>query len=296
MLAHAGRTRGLPAPSPRVYPAATRSGRSRTRRAALRAVAPALALTALAACSATPVTGRQAFNVMSLEDDKAVGAKAYSEEMAKVKLADNHPQAPMVHEVVERLVQVAQHDVSAQFDWEVHIIDDPKTVNAWCMPGGKMAVYTGILPVTKDATGLAVVMGHEIGHAVARHGTERMTQQMGIETVLAWLAGDYAGLAGQAAQFLVFMPWGRKQELEADHIGLMYMARAGYDPRQAVEFWKRMAAGSQGAPPEFLSTHPSDDKRIAQLEDLMPEAVQEYQAAGGKVGAESGKPKALKPR
>ena len=296
MLAHAGRSRGLPVQGPRVYPAATRSGRSRTRRAALRAAAPALALTALAACSATPVTGRQAFNVMSVEDDKALGEKAYADEMSKAKIADNHPQAPMVKEVVNRLVQVAQHDVSTQFDWEVHIIDDPKTVNAWCMPGGKMAVYTGILPVTKDATGLAVVMGHEIGHAVARHGTERISQQYGAELLLGYLAGDYANLAGPIAQLAVFMPWGRKQELEADHIGLMYMARAGYDPRQAVEFWERMASGSQGAPPELLSTHPSDAHRIEQLQQLMPEAVKEYQAAGGHAGADSGKPKALKPK
>jgi metalloendopeptidase OMA1, mitochondrial len=295
MLATAGRSRGL-APRRRVYPANLRSRRTVSRRAALRAAGPALALVSLAACAATPVTGRQAFNVMSVEDDKALGAKAYSDEMSKVKLADNHPQAPMVREVVDRLVQVAQQDVSTQFDWEVHLIDAPEIVNAWCMPGGKMAVYTGILPVTKDATGLAVVMGHEIGHAVARHGTERISQQYGAEILLGYLAGDYANLAGPIAQLAVFMPWGRKQELEADHIGIIYMARAGYDPRQSVEFWQRMAAGSQGAPPEFLSTHPSDEKRIAQLQELMPEAMKEYQAATGKAGAESGKPKALKPK
>jgi predicted Zn-dependent protease len=123
-----------------------------------------------------------------------------------------------------------------------------------------------------------------------------MSQQLGIETVLGYVAGNYAGLAGQAAQFLVFLPWGRSQELEADHIGLMYMARAGYDPRKAVEFWERMAAGSQGAPPELLSTHPSDEHRITQLKELMPEAVKEFEASGAHPGAESGKPKALKPK
>jgi predicted Zn-dependent protease len=293
MLAHAGRNRGLPAQSPRVYLPDPQSSRKRV---GLRAAAPALALATLAACAATPVTGRQSFNMMSVEDDKALGAKAYADELAKVKLADNHPQAGMVKEVVERLVAVAQKDVETQFDWEVHIIDAPETVNAWCMPGGKMAVYTGILPVTKDATGLAVVMGHEIGHAVARHGTERMSQQLGADVLLAYLAGEYAGIAGQVAQLAVFLPWGRKQELEADHIGIMYMARAGYDPRESVEFWQRMSQGSQGAPPEFLSTHPSDASRIAQLQELMPQALQEFQAAGGSAGAESGKPKALKPR
>jgi predicted Zn-dependent protease len=292
MLAQSGCSRGIPTPSPRVYRA------PRPRRGVRRwsPLAPAAVLTVLAACAATPVTGRQSFNVMSVEDDKQLGAKAYADTLAGAKLADNHPQAPMVREVVERLVKVAQPDVSTQFDWEVHLIDDPKMVNAWCMPGGKMAVYTGILPVTKDATGLAVVMGHEIGHAVARHGTERMTQELGLQVVIGYVAGNYADVAAHVAPLLVTLPWGRKQELEADHIGLMYMARAGYDPKQAVQFWKRMAEGSEGAPPEFLSTHPSDETRIAQLQELMPKALQEYQAAGGAPSAESGKPKALKPR
>ena len=236
-------------------------------------------LASLASCVTVPVTGRQAFNLLPIEDDMQLGAQAYSDTLAELKVADGHPQAGMVRRVVERLVPVAQADISVPFEWEVHVIDDPQTVNAWCMPGGKMAVYTGILPVTQDETGLAVVMGHEIGHAVARHGTERMTQQLGVQVVLSYIAGDYASLAGQAASLLVFLPWGRKQELEADEIGLIYMARAGYDPRAATAFWQRMAAQSGGAPPEWLSTHPSNETRIEELERQMPRAVAEFEAA-----------------
>jgi metalloendopeptidase OMA1, mitochondrial len=245
----------------------------------LPAVASAVALLLLAsACVSTPVTGRKAFNLIPVESDVQLGAQAYSEAMAQSKVADNHPKAPMVHNVVTRLVKVAQPDVPVPFDWEVHVVQDDAMVNAWCMPGGKMAVYTGILPFTQDANGLAVVMGHEIAHAVARHGTERMTHQMGIEAVLAYIAGDYAALGGQAAGLLVLMPWGRKQELEADEIGLIYMARAGFDPREAPKFWERMAAASSGAPPEWLSTHPSNENRIKQLNELMPKAMAEYEA------------------
>jgi predicted Zn-dependent protease len=250
----------------------------------------ALALAGMASCVSTPITGRQAFNLLPIEDDMELGAQAYADTLAEVRLADGHPQAAMVRGVVDRLVPVAQAHLPVVFDWEVHVIDDPQTVNAWCMPGGKMAVYTGILPVTRDETGLAVVMGHEIGHAIARHGTERMTQQVGAQLVLDYIAGDYSELASEAAQLLVFLPWGRSQELEADHIGLMLMADAGYDPREAVGFWQRMAAASGGAPPEFLSTHPSDTTRIEQLAELMPEALERYQAATGTGASEIGKP------
>ena len=239
----------------------------------------AVLLASLCACVTTPVTGRKALIPLSVEQDKELGARAYAQAMAEVKLDDQHPQAPMVQKVVNRLVTVAQPDVPVKFDWEVHVIDDDQTVNAWCMPGGKMAVYSGILPVTGNAAGLAVVMGHEIGHAVARHGSERMVQQMGIEVALAYIAGDYSDLGGQVAALAVLMPWGRMQELEADHIGLIYMARAGYDPRTSVEFWERMAQMGGEAPPEWLSTHPSNASRIQQLQELMPAALAEYEAA-----------------
>jgi len=246
-------------------------------------VGVALVLATLTACVTTPITGRKAFVGLSLEQDKELGAKAYAEMLAGAPLADQKPQAAQVRKVVERLVEVAQKDVSIPFDWEVHLIDDPQTVNAWCLPGGKMAVYTGILPVTQDAAGLAVVMGHEIGHAVARHGSERMTQSSGVDLVLAYVngtyGGDYAALGSQLAALAVILPWGRMQESEADEIGLIYMARAGYDPRAAVEFWKRMQSMTGSGGPEWLSTHPSHATRIADLEAQLPRALAEYEAA-----------------
>ncbi|HVS17749.1 MAG TPA: M48 family metallopeptidase [Planctomycetota bacterium] len=260
---------------------ATREGqRVYPRRTAALATLALASAASLASCVTTPVTGRSAFNLVPVEQDKQLGAQAYADMLAGAPVADQHPAAAQVRKVVERLVAVAQSDVPVDFDWEVRLIDDPAMVNAWCLPGGKMAVYTGILPVTQNAAGLAVVMAHEIAHAVARHGTERMTQQLGLQTVLTYAAGDYAGIAGQVAALGVFLPWGRMQELEADEIGLVYMARAGYDPREAVEFWKRMDALGGGAPPEWLSTHPSHDRRIEDLQAQMPRALAEYEASG----------------
>jgi predicted Zn-dependent protease len=251
-------------------------------RRALARLAPVLlfvAPLAAPACSSVPVTGRSQFNYFSVEEDKQLGAQAYAEVIQQSKLKDSGPEFAMVKEVVDRLKVVAD---DPGFDWEVHLIDDPQTVNAWCMPGGKIAVYTGILPVTQTDVGLAVVLGHEIGHAIARHGTERMSSEqltgVGL-TVLGTVsktAAQYQEAIAQTANLIAFMPWGRKQELEADHIGLIYMARAGYDPREAVSFWERMASQSQGAPPEFLSTHPSDERRIAEIQKLMPEALEIY--------------------
>jgi predicted Zn-dependent protease len=250
----------------------------------------ALVLLALGAelapsCQTVSVTGRKQFNMFSIEQDKQLGAEAYAEVIKESKLVTSGPQYEQVKRVVERLIPVVD---DPGFEWEFHVIDDPKTVNAWCMPGGKMAVYTGILPVTEDDAGLAVVMGHEIAHAIARHGTERMSTQ-GLGSVgLAILASQYETAAqyqqelAVVSDLLVFKPWGRDNELEADHIGLMYMARAGYDPRTAPEFWKRMSALAGGqAPPEFLSTHPSDERRIAEIEKALPEALALYDGAAG---------------
>lgn len=252
---------------------------ARMSRAGFYRSAAVLALLTASGCVTTPVTGRKAFNVASIEDDKQLGADAYQEVLKESKLKDSGPDYDMVKRVVDRIAAVSD---DPGFQWEVHVIDDPKTVNAWCMPGGKIAVYTGILPVTKDETGLAVVLGHEIGHAIARHGTERMSQQSILQAGLSAASLKYSSLAeyqelvGTAANLFVFMPFGRDQELEADHIGLIYMARAGYDPEQAVDFWKRMASQSKEAPPEFLSTHPADQTRIDQLNALMPEAEAIY--------------------
>jgi predicted Zn-dependent protease len=172
------------------------------------------------------------------------------------------------------------------YDWEFNLVEN-ELVNAWCMPGGKVVIYTGILPVTQDEAGLAVVMGHEIAHAIAEHGNERMSQRLlqqagavglmvamkdePVQTQALWL-----GVYGVGSELAVMLPYSRTHESEADHLGLIFMAMAGYDPNEAPEFWERMAAGKQNEPPEFLSTHPSSETRINNLKSLIPEAMKYY--------------------
>jgi predicted Zn-dependent protease len=235
-------------------------------------------------CRTVPVTGRSSLNFASIDEDKQLGAQAYAEVLKTAKLKDKGPEYAQVKRVTDRLIPVVD---DPGFDWEVHVIDDPKTVNAWCMPGGKIAVYTGILPLTKDDASLAVVLAHEIGHAVAGHGTERMSQTELRDQLLrdfsaaSQTVAQYQEAIGQVTGLFVLQRWGREQESEADHIGLIYMARAGYDPHVAIDFWQRMAAQSSGAPPEWLSTHPSDVHRINDIRRLMPEAEKVYKGAGG---------------
>ena len=163
-------------------------------------------------------------------------------------------------------------------------------MNAFCLPGGKIVVYTGILPVAENEAALATVMGHEMAHATSRHGAQRVLQQNMTQTAMTGVAvslGDMdyeqqraiMGALGAGARFGILMPFGRKHESEADEVGLMYMARAGYDPRESIRFWQRMDQASQANPPEFLSTHPSHGTRVQQLRALMPKAVEEYERA-----------------
>lgn len=245
----------------------------------LRRLAAALALVAALGCHTTPVTGRTSLNFFSTAEDIQLGTEAYEQVLAGAKLVKSGPKLEMVQRAMTRLSAVSD---DAGYAWEVNLIQDDETVNAFALPGGKMAVYTGILPVCRDETGLAVVMGHEIGHVVARHGTERMTSTLGIDTVLSWVnIGDYAGLAQAGLDLLVNKPFGRSQESEADEIGLVYMARAGYDPREAVAFWERMEQLTGSSGPEFLSTHPSHETRVERLKEKMPEALDIWRAAGG---------------
>jgi predicted Zn-dependent protease len=238
---------------------------------------------ALASCTTTPITGSSGFNMFSVEEDCELGVEAYSQYTADATIVtsnfgSNGQWKKTVEKVMADLAAVAEDQ---GFSYEVQLISDDETVNAWCLPCGKMAVYTGILPICQDATGLAVVMGHEIGHAMARHGTQRMSTD-GLAQSAIGLLGTEAAVQEAAAlayDTLVSKPFGRGHELEADHIGLILMARAGYDPQEAVNFWQRMDEMTGGSStPEWLSTHPSHSTRVEELEALLPEAMAIYLA------------------
>jgi predicted Zn-dependent protease len=241
-------------------------------------LAGALLVGFLAACATVPYTNRHQFNIISDDDESKMGLQAYDDVKKKNKISHD----PQVNAVVERVgKRIAAAAEKPEYQWEFVVIDDPKTVNAFCLPGGKIAVYTGILPLTKDDNGLAVVLGHEVSHALAHHGAERISDQTLMSLPLAVLldgkSEEAQTLIQSAFGIGVALPFGRKQESEADHIGLILMAKAGYDPKHAVDFWKRMAQEMQGkAPPAFLSDHPSDDQRIAKIQEELPEARQYY--------------------
>ncbi|HKE01979.1 MAG TPA: M48 family metallopeptidase, partial [Planctomycetota bacterium] len=214
--------------------------------------------------------------------------EAYQDTLSKSKLVKSGPDYEMVKRVADGIAKAANEP---SFQWDVALIQSSE-VNAWCLPGGKMGVYTGIIPVAKTEQGLAVVLGHEVAHAVSHHGGRRMTESMGTELVgqLASIGFSKSSPAVQQGAMTAFglgsnvavaLPFSRSDESEADHIGLILMAKAGYDPREAPEFWKRMQsmAGSSDTP-EFLSTHPVPSTRIADLKTWMPEALAYYEKKG----------------
>ena len=230
-------------------------------------------------------------NTYTVEEDVVLGAQAFQEVTATSPVLNSGPEFEQVQRVTARLVDSVTEldpEISSRFEWEVIVIDDPNTVNAFCLPGGKMAVYTGILPVCQSDAGLAVVMGHEIIHATERHGTERLTRNGLTSTFIQAIFQDedHQAMAEVAANFGIGLPWGRGDELEADREGLIVMANAGYDPAEAPRFWERMQAltggGGDSALDEFMSTHPSNANRIQQLEDLQAEALPYYEAAKAK--------------
>ena len=251
------------------------------------------------ACSTNPITGRKTLQLANNQEIQAMALQQYRETLSKAKVVTGTSQAKSVTNVGLRIKNAANNyyrgigreaDI-AGYKWEFNVIDD-KQINAWAMPGGKVAVYTGIFPVTKTDTGLAVVMGHEISHALAGHGNERISQAMVAQYGGAILGstisnGQLAAIFQQAYPIgaqVALLKYGRSQELEADEMGLYLMAMAGYDPREAQPFWQRMEGESSGnRPPEFLSTHPNPDTRRADLEEHMPKALQYYKAAGGKL-------------
>ncbi len=265
---------------------------------AARDVAGSILLLALvfSACSTVPLTGRQQLNLIPSSQMLSMSAQEYGEFLKGNKVSVNAASTALVRKVGVRIQHavekyMADNNLSSRlqgYQWEFNLVESNE-VNAWCMPGGKVVVYTGILPLTMDESGLAVVLGHEIAHAIAEHGNERMSQAL-----LAQLGGvalDQAlankpeqtrqlwNLAfGVGVQYGALLPYSRTQESEADHLGLIFMAMAGYDPNVAVPFWQRMSAMGGQKPPEFMSTHPSDETRIAQIKKEMPEALRYYQA------------------
>lgn len=261
-----------------------------------RLLAVVLITTALiSACSTVAVTDRKQFNIIPNSSLLSMSFSQYDQVLKENKLSNDKKQSAMIKRVGEK-IQIAVEKYFADnkmsselkgFDWEFNLIESDQA-NAWCMPGGKVAFYTGILPICKDETGVAVVMGHEVAHAVADHGGERMSQGliaqfggMALDKVLEDKPEETRTLAmaafGIGAQVGVLLPFSRLHESEADHLGLIFMAMAGYNPGVAVDFWQRMAEMKGGqSPPEFLSTHPSDDTRISDIKKLLPEAMEYY--------------------
>ncbi len=246
----------------------------------------------LVSCATVPETGRRQLLLTSTGDEAQLGLSEFQKLKKDTPISRDASVNALVQRVGKRIAAVAPLP-NAQ--WEFVVFDDAKTVNAFCLPGGKVGVYTGILPITLNEGGLATVIGHEVAHAVARHGGERMSEAMLI--ALGGVAVDQfmkeksdttrilaLGAYGIGSSVGVALPHSRLQESEADHLGLIYMARAGYDPRQAVDFWRRFASFNNkegGHPLQFLSTHPVDATRIKQLEAELPQALAEYQKTQG---------------
>ncbi len=249
----------------------------------------------LMSCAQVPITGRNQLNLIPDSSIFPMSFQQYSQFLDSNVISTNSRSSEMVTRVGRRI----QHGVEEYFrqqhmahrldgyKWEFHLVDSEEK-NAWCMPGGKVVVYSGLLSITRDEAGLAVVMGHEIAHAVANHGNERMSHsllvQMGgvalstavrehsVATQQLWMTAF-----GVSTQYGFALPYSRLHEKEADHLGLIFMAMAGYDPHVALDFWQRMSAEKKGgAPPEFLSTHPSDQRRIESIRSLIPKAMKYY--------------------
>ena len=274
-------------PQPEVFPLRLDSR-------ALAAASLVAVVALLAACATVPVTGRKQLSMISDGEMQAMSYQQYAEVIAQSELSDDAEATAMIQRCGQRIQRAVEQYFAEEgigdhlhgYQWEFNLIESDQ-VNAWCMPGGKVAFYTGILPVCQDELGVAVVMGHEVAHAIAEHGAERMSQglltQMGgvalseavknepEQTQALWMTAFAVG-----AQYGAMLPYSRLHESEADHMGLIFMAMAGYDPRAAPEFWTRMASLGGEKPPEILSTHPSDETRIRNLNEKMPDALQYY--------------------
>jgi len=250
----------------------------------------------IVACAEVPLTHRKSLQLLPRSQLFALSLQQYSKVLKESKLSQDQEKVNMVERVGKRIAMASEEFLedsglrwqAKDYQWEFILIEDDKMVNAWCMPGGKVAVYTGILPITKDENGLAVVMGHEVAHAIANHGNERMSQgliaSMGGIALSAALSEKpnqtrkiYMAAFGLGASVGFLLPYSRVHESEADRIGLMLTARAGYDPREAIPFWQRMNEKAGARPPEFLSTHPVPESRIQNIKTYIPEAMPYYQ-------------------
>ncbi len=247
-------------------------------------------------CILNKVTGRKQLSLIQESELQMMATTQYSTFLNENRVlnSSNSDAAAMVDRVGAKISNAitqyyreqGKQSVIEGYNWEFNTIDS-KEANAWCMPGGKVVVYTGLLPITQNETALAIVVGHEIAHAIAKHGSERMSQgiiqQMGgmaLEVALAQKPQETRNLFMQAygigSTVGAVLPWSRQQESEADHYGLIFAAMAGYNPQEAIPFWQRMSNAGGAKPPEFLSTHPSDETRIRKLQKLMPEAMRFY--------------------
>ncbi|NDV65603.1 M48 family metallopeptidase [Bacteroides sp. 224] len=260
-----------------------------------------LSILFLSGCSTVAVTGRKQLSLVSDQEVMSLSAQSFSEYMKVAQPSADKKNTAMVERVGRNVANAVEEYLrangrekeAAEFVWEFHLVADPEA-NAFCMPGGKIVVNEGILPYTQDEEGLAVVLGHEVAHAVAKHSAERMSQQMVMN-----YGGVAAGLLlskksemvqtlgmqvyGLGAQYGVMLPYSRLNESEADHLGLVFIAMAGYNPEAAIPFWQRMSQGGSKVP-EFMSTHPSDETRIKKLQKLMPDALKYYKKQGTSTG------------
>ena len=251
------------------------------------------ALTFNCGCISTPMTGRRQLLLVPEQREIELGLQAYQAALAEERPSSNQEYVALVQRVGSRLAHVAQRP---SYAWEFRVVDSPQQ-NAFCLPGGKVAVYEGILPICENEAGLAVVMSHEVAHALARHGGERMSHGYvvdGANLALSYLTQNQAQerreqiqrVFGLTSKYGFVLPYSRQHELEADQMGLMLMAQAGYDPRAAPRFWMRFAQAQGGnvGLSQYLSTHPADDVRAAQLEQRLPEAISVYESAPNKYG------------
>jgi len=255
----------------------------------------------LMSCTRNSLSGKKQLKLLPEAELQSMATTQYKQFLSTTKVVanSNNRDAEMVNRVGQRIIKAVEAYYAeigktaelAGYKWEVNLVED-KTVNAWCMPGGKIVVYTGILPITQNEAALAAVMGHEVSHALLQHGNQRMSQgiiqQLGGVALSVAVANKpqetqnlFLGAYGAGSQVGVLLPFSRKHELEADRFGLIFAAMAGYNPQESIALWERMEKASGGqSPPEFMSTHPSEGRRIEQLKKYMPEALARYKPVG----------------